>query len=219
MPTSLLPAGMLHRNGFNVLAIDLRNMGSSDIDNGRMAGGTKEHKDVLGAWDWLVTTKGIAPEKIGLFGYSLGGASALIAMGEEPRVAATWADSSFADVEILVNDMLETSGLKPLIPVGLFVGRILSGDDILSIQPIDVVPALTDRPVFIVHGTADTIIPIKQAYLLIDALKSGGADIQYWIAHDSQHVGTMFDYPDDYENRLVRFFTDSLTISETSSPD
>ena len=44
---------MLHRAGFGVLLIDLRNHGASDIDNGRWAGGSKEFLDALGAWDWL----------------------------------------------------------------------------------------------------------------------------------------------------------------------
>jgi uncharacterized protein len=213
MPTSLLPAGMLHRGGFNVLAIDLRNMGNSDIDNGRMAAGTKEYKDVLSAWDWLISIKHIPPEKIGVFGYSLGGASALIAMGKEPRVAAVWADSSFADVKILMDKLLEPSGLKPLIPVGLFVGRIISGDDIGAVQPIDVIPTIIDRPIYVVHGTADTIVPIEQAHMLIDALQTADGSFQFWITDGSEHVGSMFDYTEEYEKRLVRFFTESLTIT------
>ena len=90
----LLAAGMLHRNGFNVLLIDLRNHGDSTIKNGRYAGGTREYRDVLGAWDWLVDVKGIAPEDVGLMGFSLGAATVLIATGEESGVAAVWEDSS-----------------------------------------------------------------------------------------------------------------------------
>jgi dipeptidyl aminopeptidase/acylaminoacyl peptidase len=46
--------------------------------------------DVLGAWDWLVNDKHISPQKIDLFGTSLGAATVMIAMGEEPRAAAVW---------------------------------------------------------------------------------------------------------------------------------
>jgi hypothetical protein len=49
--TVLFPAGALHRHGYSVLVIDLRNEGSSTIDNGRDTGGTGEARDMLGAWD------------------------------------------------------------------------------------------------------------------------------------------------------------------------
>ncbi len=90
----LLAAGMLHRHGDSVLLFDLRNHGDSTIQNGRYAGGTKEYRDVLGAWDWVVNTKGIAPAHVGLMGFSLGAATALIAGGEESRVAAMWEDAA-----------------------------------------------------------------------------------------------------------------------------
>ena len=50
----LTPAGMLWRNGFNVLLIDLRDTGDSTYEDGRSAMGNEEYQDVLGAWDWLV---------------------------------------------------------------------------------------------------------------------------------------------------------------------
>jgi dipeptidyl aminopeptidase/acylaminoacyl peptidase len=96
----LLAAGMLHRDGIGVLLIDLRNHGASTIVNGRFAGGTREYRDALAGWDWLVAARGYQPGRVGLFGMSLGAATALIATGEEPRVAAVWADSSYGDLDL-----------------------------------------------------------------------------------------------------------------------
>jgi dipeptidyl aminopeptidase/acylaminoacyl peptidase len=208
---SLLPAGMLHRNGFNVMDIDLRNMGTSDIDNGHMAGGTKEYKDVLGAWDWLVTVKGIPPERIGLFGYSLGGASVLIAMGNEPLIEAAWTDSSYGSLRLIIDDLVKPIGLQGLVPIGLLVGRLVSGDDILSVQPLDVTPMLNSRPVYLVHGTSDLTVPYQQGVLLADALEEEGSLVEFWTVEGSQHVSSMFDYPQEYESRLTTFFKDVLT--------
>jgi dipeptidyl aminopeptidase/acylaminoacyl peptidase len=53
----LAPAGMLWRNGFNVLLIDVRDTGDSTFEDGRSAIGNEEYRDVLGAWDWLVKEK------------------------------------------------------------------------------------------------------------------------------------------------------------------
>ena len=77
------------------LRIDLRNHGDSGTTGGRHTGGIRESADVLGAWDWLVAERDLTPERIGLFGISLGAASVVIAAGDEPgslrsgRTAAT----------------------------------------------------------------------------------------------------------------------------------
>jgi hypothetical protein len=67
-PVVLLPAGILARNGFSVLMIDLRDHGDSDIEDGRSGWGSEEYLDVLGAWDWLQSAQGLRPSRIGLMG-------------------------------------------------------------------------------------------------------------------------------------------------------
>ncbi len=63
-PAILLPAGMLHRQGFGVLMIDLRDQGDSSGEDGRYGAGSDEYRDVLGAWDWLIA-RGIPPSGSG----------------------------------------------------------------------------------------------------------------------------------------------------------
>lgn len=207
----LLPAGMLNRAGFNVLMLDLRDHGDSFIEDGRFAGGTEEYRDVLGAWDWLVNEKSVTPESIGLFGTSLGAASVLNAMGQEPRIAAVWEDSSFADLQVAIADFLVFNGFPSFFAPGApLVGRLISGDDLVSLSPRDAVSRLNGRPLFIVHGDQDNLLPVKHAYALADAVRASGGQVEPWIAPGSGHVGAMFDYTDDYEERLVTFFTNTL---------
>ena len=71
----LLPAAMLHRAGFSVFLMDLRDHGDSEGDDGRFAGGSEEYLDVLGGWDW-VAAQGVPAERIGLLGLSFGSANA-----------------------------------------------------------------------------------------------------------------------------------------------
>ena len=105
-PVVLLPAGMLARNGFSVLMMDMRDQGDSDIEDGRSGWGSEEYLDVLGAWDWLQSAQGLQASRIGLMGESLGASSAIIAMGEEQAIAATWADSGFADLGVLFDELI-----------------------------------------------------------------------------------------------------------------
>ena len=93
---ALVPAGMLWRNGFNVLIIDLHETGDSQIDDGYSTIGNDEYLDVLGAWDWLQAEKGFGESEIGVAANSLGAATAFYAFAEEPRMAAIFLSLHFA---------------------------------------------------------------------------------------------------------------------------
>jgi len=210
-PSSLLAAGMLNRNGFNVLLIDLRNHGNSTIDNGRYAGGTKEYRDVLGAWDWLVNTKHIPEKRIGLVGHSLGAATVIIAMGEEPRVAATWEDSSYADISVAIQAELRRNSYPTILaPAGVLIGKVISGDDLGSPSPLGEIAKLKGRPLFITHGDSDTRLSVQYAYDLAEAIHAQGGQVEPWIVKGADHVMAMFNQPDDYEKRMAAFFKATL---------
>src|SRR4051812_14645713 len=154
----LVPAGMLHRAGFGVLLPDLRNHGDSDIDDGRWAGGAKEYLDVLGAWDWL-RGQGVPAARIGVLGVSLGAATATIATGEEPGIAATWADSSYASFSVAAAEYADSKGYPawvagPAVPIG----HLLGDTALATRDPGDEVLRLAGRPFFIVQGLDDTTV-------------------------------------------------------------
>ncbi len=206
-PAVLLAAGMLHRNGFNTLLIDLRDQGDSQIEDGRYAAGTEEYRDVLGAWDWLISDQNIAPEQIGLFGTSLGAATALIAMGEEPRVAATWEDSSYADLHVAAQAELARNGYPTMLAdSAVWIGKLISGDDLGSLSPLGAIAKLNGRPIYITHGDADTRLSVQYAYDLADAVRAQGGTVEPWIVPGANHVGAMFLQPEEYERRLADFF-------------
>lgn len=210
--TVLLPAGMLHRAGFNVLLIDLRDHGESTVEDRRYAGGTEEYRDVLGAWDWLAAEKDASPQRIGLFGVSLGAATVMIAAGEEPNVAAVWEDSGFADINEAIQAELSRNGFPTfLAPAGVLIGRLIAGDDIASLSPLRAVDRLDGRPVFIAHGDADTRLSVQYAYDLADAMRAHGWQVEPWIAPGSEHVLAMFEHHEEYEARLVAFFREHLS--------
>jgi dipeptidyl aminopeptidase/acylaminoacyl peptidase len=203
----LLPAGMLHRNGFAVLLIDLRDHGDSTFEDGRYAGGTEEYRDVLGAWDWLRAEKGVPADRIGLLGISLGAATVLIATGHEPRVAATWEDSSYADLPSMIRNELTRSGYPTFLENGAgLVARVMSGDDITSYSPQDGVSQLAGRPIFITHGDQDERIDVRYGHALVATAEAAGSTPQSWFVAGSGHTQAMVDHPAEYEHRLVDFF-------------
>jgi hypothetical protein len=203
----LLPAGMLHRNGFSVLLIDLRDHGDSTDEDGRYAGGTEEYRDVLGAWDWLRSEQGLPADGIGLLGISLGAATALIASGEEPAVAATWEDSSYADIGVAIKAELARNGYPGFLEEGgIAMARLLSGDDLRSRSPLEAVRKMTGRHLYITHGTADERLSVDYGRTLSSEAEAAGVDVETWIVPGAGHTKAMGLVPDEYESRLVGFF-------------
>lgn len=205
-PESLAPAGMLHRLGYAVLLLDLRDHGSSTVEDGRYAGGTEEYRDVMGAVDWLVD-RGAEPGRIGVFGTSLGAAVVIITAGQDDRIAAVWADSAYADVERRIVEELEAKGYPALLaPAATLVARLVSGDDFTSHTVLGEVANLEGRHLGVTHGEEDQSTYVSHAYELVDAARSAGALVDDWIVPEAGHVAAMFLWPDDYESRLRAFF-------------
>ena len=202
----LLPAGMLANNGFDVLLIDLRNHGDSQVVTGRFTAGTTEYRDALGAFDFLVA-QGYAPEKIGLMGVSLGAATSVNAFGAEPAITALWADSSFADISSVVRDQLAMNGVPAFLNGAVLIVASLDGNDLEAMAPIDAIKHQNGRPVTIVHGNADEWINVESAYRLYEA---SGQAAGLWIIDGTRHVEAMFVYPEEYAQRMVDFFNASL---------
>jgi len=207
----LIAAGMLHKAGFNVLMFDLRDQGFSDVEDGRTAIGNEEYLDLLGAWDWVQENKNAQPENIGLFGVSLGAATTLAAFAEEPQVAAAFVDSPFADLSVVIAEELARNNYPTwLAPGGILAARLTSGDDLLAHSPLDAVRRNAGRPLFVVHGDADT--RINQHHTLDLAALAGqtGANLTTWLPTGVGHVEAMLLLPAEYEQRLVQFFESSL---------
>ena len=128
-PVVLLPAGMLNRYGFAVLLIDVRDMGDSEVIDGRYSGGTQEYPDALGAWDWL-RERGLPAGSIGLLGESNGAAAVVIAAGEEPEIAATWEDSGYSDTTTVIREEVRYQGYPEVLTEGAVLWARLFGIDL-----------------------------------------------------------------------------------------
>ncbi len=208
----LVPAGMLWRNGFNVLMIDLRDTGDSTQADGRSTIGNEEHRDVLGAWDWLVNEKGFDPAKIGLFANSLGGANANYAFAAEPRIAALFLQSTFGNLQQIISAELTRNNYPTfLAPGALLMGSILTGTNLFARSPVEAIRQASGRPVYIVHTRADTRIAISQSEQLAAAAQAAGVNVTTWFPDNGEHVQTPAEYPDEFEQRMVGFFRAVLT--------
>lgn len=212
-PVVLLPAGMLNRYGFAVLIVDVRDMGDSEVIDGRYSGGTQEYPDALGAWDWL-RARGLPAESIGLLGESNGAATVVIAAGEEPGIAATWEDSGYSDTPTVIREEVRYQGYPEILTEGAMVWARLYGIDLEERRPIDAIAKLGSRPLQVVHGTSDDRVQPHHALDFVRAREEvvgkAGQGVEPWFVTGGEHVESSFLVPDEYERRLVAFFSDAL---------
>ncbi len=204
----LLPSGMLANNGFNVLSIDLRNHGASQVVSKRFTAGVSEYKDVLGAFDWL-RGKGYDAKNIGVVGISMGASSSMNAFGAEQQIAALWSDSAFADIPTVLDDQLTLNGMPLFFAKAVLVVARVNGTnmDMDAISPIRATQKFNGRAVMIVHGSKDEWVNVNSAYRLHDA---AGKSAELWIIDGTRHVEGMFVHPEEYQKRLIAFFEKAL---------
>ena len=210
-PGILTPAGILNGAGYHVLMIDVRDAGDSTFEDGRSAMGTEEHRDILGAWDWLIAEKGLAPEQIGLLGNSMGAGTTLVAFAQEPRVAAAFVDSPFADLQMAIEGELQGNSYPTwLAPGGILMARLASGDNITAYDPRDAARLAAGRPLMAVHSRADERLSFHHTEILAEDGAAAGNNVDVWIVDGATHNRILGRYPQEFAQRLVGFFDAAL---------
>ena len=208
----LLAAGMLHKHGYSVFIMDMRNHGDSGFDaDHRVASGADEHLDILGGWDW-VRTQGVPANRIGITAFSFGSGVAVIAAGQEPAVQAVWADSSYTTTQRAMGLFLQDqTGLPDVLIPGVIVWGKVNGIDFTKYDPITEVTHYTGRYLAFVHGADDPALPAEMSTTLHDTAVAAGAHVaDTWIVPGARHTEAVYKDPAGYEARLVAFFGEAL---------
>lgn len=191
----------LRDRGFAVLMLDLRGHGESAA--ARMSYGLHERHDVLGAVDWLLA-RGFAPQHIGLFGASMGGACAIGALAHDTQlVGPVVLDSAFADFdEMMQRNFSRLSGMPQwLLPSTLWWSRRLLQADLRRLRPADELARCTPRPLLVVHARDDPFVALDHAHALARAGRGG-----LWITDGRHHLSAYRDAPSQYIERVAGFF-------------
>jgi fermentation-respiration switch protein FrsA (DUF1100 family) len=87
----------------------------------------------------------------------------------------------------------------------------LSGMPAADLRPIDVVGEIAPRPLELIRGSADDIVPEYMTRALYAAARDPKS---LWIIPGAKHGDYVRVAPGAYRSRLVRFFNDNL-ISPT----
>lgn len=141
--------------GFETLFFDYRGYGRSE--GAPDEAGT--YQDARAAWDYLTVQRRVPPERIVIWGRSLGAAVA-IDLACERKARAVVLEGAFASIRAMAKR------LYPWAPVDLFLKYRY--DNLSKIGRID-------APILIVHSREDQVVPYEQGRLLYEAAPPGRA--------------------------------------------
>ena len=170
--------GKFHALGLNVMIFDYRGYG----DSGGSPGEKGTYLDAEAAWDHLIDVRNARPERIVVFGRSLGGAiAAKLAVDRKP--AAAILESTFTSIPDLARRMY------PVYPTRL-----------LARVRYDTIKRIGDLscPVLILHSPDDEIIPYAHGRKLFEAAPEPKEFVEMTGGHNDPR-------PSDYQNILGDF--------------
>jgi dipeptidyl aminopeptidase/acylaminoacyl peptidase len=197
-------AASLARRGYFVLLFDFRAHGESG--GSRTSLGYHEQKDVAAALSVLENRPGIDRKRIGIYGFSMGGATAILAAARSGAFSAVVADSSFTSLRDQARASVTGVYHLPSFP---FVSLAVLGYELYfqtsveHVSPLAVIGSLSPVPILIIAGEGDKLIPADNGRVLYAAAREPR---ELWIIQGSDHGGTLAAAGSEYEKRVGEFF-------------
>jgi fermentation-respiration switch protein FrsA (DUF1100 family) len=153
-------------------------------------------------------------------GFSMGAVVAIVSGALCPALAGVVAESSYARFSRPLAQVLHGWGYPwPIAHLAgelgtHFVARNL-GFDAAESAPVRLIGRISPRPVFIIHGEADPLIPVSEAHALYAAAREPK---QIWIAPGAVHDGGAFAvYPEEYQRRVLAFWDQVFAAPPSSA--
>lgn len=163
--TSLLKeAAFLHERGYGVLLYDSPGHGES---TGEVHWSEGENQALEAALGFLATRPDVDAKRLGVYGFSMGGYVAALVAARDPRVRATVLASAPPDAETQTRWEYRAWGLLSQLPALWAVER--GGLDLSGPMPIKVIADIAPRPLLVVGGDRDMIVPLHMTNELFAA--------------------------------------------------
>lgn len=199
---------VFHEAGYPVLLFDCREHGISDGADRGVSFGVREHTDVIAAVRHARERGGL--ERVAVVGTSQGGASVILAAARDATIDAVVSENPFTDLRSLILDGARAFDARasdsPAIVgwiASLTAWRIGGGS---VPAPIDAIAAIAPRPLLLMHGTADAVIPVAHTR----ALHAAAPFAELWILEGARHAALFNADPRGWRQRVLGFLERSV---------
>jgi fermentation-respiration switch protein FrsA (DUF1100 family) len=205
----MLPiAEFLHQAGFNVFTYDMRARGQSGGEYVTL--GVLEQKDLISTVSYIAARSDVADNRIGVLGISMGGATAILAAAQDARIRAVVDDCGFSDAPSVIAASFEHFihlPAFPFAPATVWIAEQRAGIDVNLARPMDVVARISPRPILIIHGLADFVVPVENSERNFAAARQPK---QLWLVPGAKHGQAHTVAKAEYERRVDEFFKSAL---------
>jgi fermentation-respiration switch protein FrsA (DUF1100 family) len=175
--------------------------------------GVAEGEQVGDALAYLAARPEVDMARIGLHGFSAGGAAALMGAAQFPA-AAVVAQGNYSDFAASLEEATGQLGpLKPGFDLGARLGyRLMTGRSLADLSPLNAMPLITPRPVLLVYGSLEGALSSGRD-LLAAGLASGG-DVTLWEVPGASHGDYFAVAGDEYAERVGGFMAAALNLNQ-----
>jgi len=162
----------LPAHGFNVLLFDYRGFGASETHS-MLFRRSDLVVDTQAAIDYLRSRRDVDVDRLAIFGYSLGAAIGLDTAARRTDIRSVIEFAGFASWAGVAADHAGWLGWWLINP---------------GYDPVDAVAQLGNRPLLIVHGRRDGIVPYRHGKLLYQAARAAGVPVTMLTRNKANHI-------------------------------
>ena len=209
--------------GYDVFAFEPRNQGKSDsIPDYEPIQWISEHEvaDARAVMAYLKTRPDADPKGFGWFGVSKGANAGLAMFSEDKSIRCAATDGAFGLLSVMVpymrhwiriyNSSFLVHGLLPCwvyYMVGRTGVRRVENERKVRFYHLEPAARRLDRPLFMIHGEADSYIKTEMARTLF--LQARGPK-EFWVVPKARHNQALAMAGEEYSRRVVAFFDQYL---------
>jgi uncharacterized protein len=206
-------AEKLVAEGYGVFLYDER--GSGESGGAQRSRGWEDLDDFDRALDFLAR-QDAGENRIGLLGSSMGAQIGLLSAARNPAVEAVIADGP--GINTVEDIVLPKNWMGPV----FYLANLLY-DHLLSMQTGLPIPSgilssigeITPRPILLIAGGAEVPPFGSEAPTIQKYAEYGGPNAEIWIIPEATHTGGPAARPEEYAERMIRFFNKAFGISKS----